>query len=121
MSNNCTPIYNLCIAKGETWRQDFLRRIHDVAVDLTGYTARLQFTDSADGAVIADLTTANGKLTITALEGRISAVLTHTETRAITQDSAEYALLLKDAAGDRIKHIRGTVDFEPPQVEDVDA
>lgn len=117
----CTPNVPLCVIRGATWRQDFVWRVNGVAKDLTDWTARLQFIDPNDGTVIADLSTANTKLTITPAEGRTSAVLTHTETRAITQNEGIYALFLKSPTGDRVKRSRGPVDFEPADTADVDA
>lgn len=122
MSNNCTPTYPICVVKGSTFRKDFIWRVDGVPVDMTGYTARMQIIRKTDNAVIVDLTTANTKLVITEAEGKTSAVLTHAETRAITEtDEGVYAVLLKSPAGDRIKRFRGPVYYEDAEVEDVDA
>ena len=117
----CIPVYDLCIGKGADWSQPFIWQADGVAIDLTGYTGRLQIIDPADDSVIADLTTANGKLTLTEVEGKVTAALSYAETRAITQTDAIYDLLLKSPGGNRVRRVKGAITFEPAISADVDA
>lgn len=116
----CVPVQDLCIPKGATWTKDFIWQSNGVAVDLTGYTARMQIIDPADNSVIADLTVGAG-LTITAGEGRVTSTLTHAETRAITQAEGIYDLILKSPGGVRTRRVKGEVEFDPAVSADVDA
>lgn len=104
---------DLVIDKGEyyeksfTW-QDSTRQPYD----LTGWTARMQCrkTFKSTGTIL-DLTTENGGLEITALDGKITIIVDDTTTSAITESMGVYDLELIDTTSKPKKFIRGTIKF----------
>jgi len=64
-------------------------------LDLSGYTAEMQWrlTTSAE-TLICSLTTANGRLTIDGLSGKITLALTAVETAALTANVIQWDLIL---------------------------
>lgn len=70
-------------------------------VDLTGYTARMQFRKSAkDAAILLSLTTENGGITVNNSTKTITLLVTKTQTELITYLAAVYDLELINAAGE---------------------
>lgn len=104
---------DLIISKGETYRKTFQKQTKArVDIDLTGYTARMQVRETfSSTTTILDLTTENGGLTITPLEGKVSIFVTDTVTSAITQLRGVYDLELIDSSGYVEKFVRGSVKF----------
>ena len=86
--------YNLKIEQGATFRQTlWWKNPDETALDLTGYTGRLQIrANIAATDVLISLTTENGGITITQLTGKIELLITATATAAITWSSAVYDL-----------------------------
>lgn len=84
-------------------------------VDLTGYTARMQIRDSANGAtVLTELTTVNGKITLGGAAGTVTLALTAAQTAALTWVWGRYDLEMVSAGGlvDRLLEGRVTVSGE---------
>lgn len=83
------------------------------AIDLTGYTARMQIRKNAQAATfILELTTENGRISITPLTGEIDLSITGADTAAITdRGNAIYDLELIDGGGEPLKFLRGTVSL----------
>lgn len=83
------------------------------AIDLTGYTARMQIRKNAQAAsFILELTTENGRISITPLTGEIDLLITGADTAGITErGNAIYDLELVDAGSEPLKFLRGTVSF----------
>lgn len=110
---------NLEIDKGSTFSYDIIYKILDpdtnlaTVVDLTGYTARLQMRVSISAStVLKELTTENGGISITALDGKITLNISATDTSAIAVDSAIYDLELIN--GSIVKRlVEGKVKFKP--------
>ena len=85
-----------------------------VAIDLTGYTARMQARKNPQSSsTIIDLTTENGGITITALTGEIDLFLSGADTTAIVErGNLVYDLeLVEPGPGEPIKLIRGTISL----------
>ena len=79
-------------------------------IDLTGYTARMSIKrDARESTTLLELTTANGRILITAATGLVQLVLTPTETAAITWTRAVYDLELVSAGGDVARLADGAV------------
>lgn len=114
----CVPRVNLCIPQASDWSHDFIWQNDGVAVDLTGYSARMQIQDPDDGTVILDISTAGGGISITALTGTVTASLTNTQTRT-SLVMANYSLILKSGSGDQTVLCDGRVRFSPVYSEDV--
>jgi hypothetical protein len=67
--------------RGDTWQRTWLiRDAAEVPIDLTGAGARLHVRD-ADGALVAEASTLDGRLAITAVEGRIDLLMPYTATQ----------------------------------------
>lgn len=58
------------VFRGDTWLRSWLLKAGGVPLDLSGATARLHLRDEA-GALVVAATTADGRLTVTPLSGRI--------------------------------------------------
>jgi len=81
------------------------------AIDLTGYTARMSIKrDSRETAALLELTTANGRIIITAASGLVTLVLTAAETAAIsTWQRGVYDLELVSGGGTVTRLCEGAV------------
>ena len=80
-------------------------------IDLTGYTARMSIKrDARESTALLELTTANGRILITAATGLVQLVLTAAETAAIsTWTRGVYDLELVSAGGDVTRLAEGAV------------
>lgn len=104
---------NLIIEKGEDYSKIwYLKDSSRNTIDLTGYTARMQVRETySSTSTVLDLTTENGGIVITALEGKIELVVANATTSAITANKGVYDLELIDASSKVSKLVRGTVRF----------
>lgn len=104
---------DLIIEKGATFRKTlYYKDKTKVAIDLTGYTARMQIRETPQASTfIAELTTENGGITLTANEGKIELYISDTATAAISVSSGNYDLELITAGADVIKLVRGHVSI----------
>lgn len=79
-------------------------------VDLTGYTARMQLRASAAAdAVLLDLTTENGGITLGATDGTITCTASAAQTAALAFSTAVYDLELVDGDGAVTRLAEGSV------------
>lgn len=60
----------LRLIRGDTWKRTWIIKDQAGPINLTGATARLQLR-TMDDTLVAEASTANGRITITPLEGRI--------------------------------------------------
>lgn len=100
------------IEQGATWTLDIsVTDDNGDAIDLTGYTARMSIRrDADDSTALIELTTANGRISIAALTGIVTLVLTAAETAAITTwTRGVYDLELVSAIGTVTRLIQGAV------------
>ena len=104
---------NLIIDKGATFKKTYVYQDSSRnPIDLTGYTAKMQIRPYVGSStVIVELSTANGRITITPLEGEIELNLSKTDTESIVENSGVYDLDLIDSSSEPIKLVRGTVTF----------
>ena len=73
---------------------------NSVVRDLTGYTARMQVRATSDAATsLLELTTANGRITITEASGRLDLSVTAAVTAALTFREAVYDLEIISPTG----------------------
>jgi hypothetical protein len=105
---------NLTIEQGATWRYALdLKggtKATDPALDLTGYTAQMQLRDDIDsGAAIIALSTANARITIQPLLGRLELLLSAPDTAALTFERAVYDLEITSAGGEVTRVLQGSV------------
>ena len=87
---------DIVIEQGTTLNQSFQwTDSTGTAINLTGYTGRMQIRQTISTvATIADLTTANGGIVITAATGTVTAKISATATAAMTFTTAVYDLEL---------------------------
>lgn len=82
--------------------------IYKPPVDLTGATARMQIRAQVGGAVLLELTTANGDLAFTG-PGTITRTLSAAQTAALTWTEAVYDLEVEYADGTVQRYLQGDV------------
>lgn len=72
----------------------------DTPIDLTGYTARMQWRETLESSnFIAEFTTENGRITVDPLAGEILISLTASETAALRAGKGYWDLELIDGSG----------------------
>ena len=106
--------YNMTCPQGSTFTQVMVYYVDDVATDLTTYTARMQVREKHTSiAVIAELTTENGKI-VFGDDGSISLSLSADETAQII--AKEYVYDLELVNGDIVTRIVEGSFFVTPEV-----
>lgn len=80
------------------------------AVNLTGYTAKMQIRKSVSAAdVLLELSTTNGKLTITPNTGTVTMTFSATTTAAIDWSRGKYDLEVTSSSGIVTRLIEGEI------------
>lgn len=104
--------YNFTIEQGANYSLTLIYKDSDGdVVNLTGCTARMQFRSAVSSATtLFEATTANGRLVITPLEGKIVMALTATTTAAFTWTSAYYDLEIVAADNSVTRLLQGYVE-----------
>ena len=102
---------DLTIEKGATFGKIFLWKDSDkVPINLTDYTARMQIKKSnASLTNLVELTTENGGITITPIEGKIELYISDTDTSALVENKGQYDLELITPDTTIVKFVRGYV------------
>lgn len=93
MSSQEVYTYNIRFHQGATW--SFTLTLTDdngTAIDLTGYTAKMQIRDLPGGTVFETLETGGAGIVITAATGEIALTFTAAETAALTISRGMYDL-----------------------------
>ncbi|MGY8903714.1 MAG: hypothetical protein ACKVIH_04105 [Burkholderiales bacterium] len=110
-------VQNITIEQGATW--PWTLELHSASeagpvLDLTGYTAHMQVRSTVDSAtVLTELSTSNGRITITAGTGLIELLLTAEQTAALNFESAVYDLELRSADGYVLRLFKGEITLDP--------
>lgn len=101
--------YKLKLEQGATLRKPFTWKAAGVAVDLTGYTGRMQIRPAVESdEVIAELTTENGGILIDSPEtGTFILYASDVTTAAMDFDQAVYDIELIDQIGDVTRIVSG--------------
>ena len=110
-------IKNLVIEQKVTYRKRLTYR--DKAkrpINLTGYGARMQIR-AADGSLIADLSTENGKIMLGGVAGTIDLILSEAETTVMNFTSALYDLKLIQPNGESKRMLQGKVTLSQGQTQ----
>jgi hypothetical protein len=103
--------------QGGTFREGFVYKNRlKKPYDLTGYRARMQVRDAA-GALIADLTTENGGITLGGVAGTIDLYVSDEDTAVMSFTTAQYDLFLLAPNGDAIPIIAGKVTLTKGQTK----
>ena len=92
--------YDITIEQGATFSQLVTYKESGVAVNLTGYTARMQVRSTLESATtVVELTTANSRITLGGAAGTISLTISATDTAALTAGRGVYDLELVSGSG----------------------
>jgi hypothetical protein len=86
--------YNITVYKGTTFTLAPIWKIGGYAVNLTGYSAKMQVRAATDASVLVELSTDNGKIVITPALGKLTLTLTAAQTTALTSGKYFYDLNL---------------------------
>lgn len=106
--------YPIRIEQGATWRTVLtVKDDTGQPVDLTGYTARMQIRQDYDTTtVLAELTTANGGITINGDNGQVTLLIADEDTAAYTWTSGVYDLELVSGSGDVTRLLQGPASLD---------
>jgi hypothetical protein len=92
--------YDILIEQGATFSQLVTYKDNGVAVNLTGYTARMQVRATLESAsTLVELTTANGRIALGGTAGTITLTISATDTAALTSGRGVYDLELVSGSG----------------------
>ena len=109
---SCAAQTNLCICQGSNLQQKFRWLIDDSPVDLTGYTARSMFRDTADSTTVAlSLTSAAGTISLGGVSGTIILSASAASTSAITAGRYVFDLEMVSSTGFVKRLVEGTATF----------
>ena len=92
--------YDILIEQGATFSQLVTYKDNGVAVNLTGYTARMQVRSTLESAsTVVELTTANGLIALGGTAGTITLTIAAADTAALTAGRGVYDLELVSGSG----------------------
>ena len=92
--------YDILIEQGATYSQLVTYKEAGVAINLTGYTARMQVRSTLESAsTVVELTTANGRIALGGAAGTITLTISATDTAALTAGRGVYDLELVSGSG----------------------
>jgi hypothetical protein len=92
--------YDLLIEQGATYSQVITYKDNGVAVNLTGYTARMQVRATLESAsTLVELTTENSRIALGGTAGTITLTIAAADTAALTSGRGVYDLELVSGAG----------------------
>ena len=108
--------YNITVYQGATFRLPLTWKTGDpaAAVNLTGYTARMQIRSSVTSPTdLLELTTENGGITLGGVAGTINILITATDTAGQAWRTGVYDLELIAGSGDVRRLLEGTATLVP--------
>jgi hypothetical protein len=92
--------YDILIEQGATYSQVITYKEAGVAINLTGYTARMQVRATLESAsTLVELTTANSRIALGGAAGTITLTISATDTAALTSGRGVYDLELVSGSG----------------------
>jgi hypothetical protein len=92
--------YDILIEQGATFSESMVYKDQGVAINLTGYTARMQVRSTLESAsTVVELTTANGRIALGGTAGTITLTISATDTAALTSGRGVYDLELVSGSG----------------------
>lgn len=107
--------YNIVCDQGSTFvREIEIMDSDETPYNLTGYTARMQVRREVEstGTPLIELTTTNGRLSISGALGIITMSLTPTETAALTRSGYYDLEIVQTSTGKVFKVLRGEFRLE---------
>lgn len=105
--------YDFTLEQGATFvREIVYRDSNNAAINLTGYTARMQVRPYKDSSeILLTATTENGKIAIVGAQGKITITLTPADTNSIAFAEGVYDVEIESATGVVTRLLEGTVLF----------
>jgi hypothetical protein len=105
-------IYDIYIEQGATYNQPLVwKDSSGTAVNVTGYTARMQIRKTVDATtIILTLTTENGRITVGGSNGLITLLVSAADTAALTTFCGVYDLEVISPAGVVTRLLEGQVE-----------
>lgn len=105
-------IYDIYIEQGATYNQPLVwKDSSGTAVNVTGYTARMQIRKTIDATtIILTLTTENGRITVGGANGLITLLVSAADTAALTTFCGVYDLEVISPAGVVTRLLEGQVE-----------
>jgi hypothetical protein len=105
-------IYDIYIEQGATYNQPLVwKDSSGTAVNVTGYTARMQIRKTVDATtIILTLTTENGRITVGGANGLITLLVSAADTAALTTFCGVYDLEVISPAGVVTRLLEGQVE-----------
>jgi hypothetical protein len=103
-------VLNLTIETNADWDLSLILKDDEgIVADLTGYTAKMQIRRFNSTQLLIELSTENGRIQITPLEGKIFLSISDIDLATIPVVPAEYDLLITGVNTDRL--LEGKVDL----------
>jgi tRNA threonylcarbamoyladenosine modification (KEOPS) complex Pcc1 subunit len=92
--------YDILIEQGATFSESMVYKDQGVAINLTGYTARMQVRSTLESATtVVELTTANDRIALGGTAGTITLTISATDTAGLTAGRGVYDLELVSGSG----------------------
>lgn len=106
-------IYDIYIEQGATYNQPLVwKDSSGTAVNVTGYTARMQIRKTVDATtIILTLTTENGRITVGGANGLITLLVSAADTAALTTFCGVYDLEVISPTGVVTRLLEGQVEI----------
>lgn len=106
-------IYDIYIEQGATYNQPLVwKDSSGTAVNVTGYTARMQIRKTVDAStIILTLTTENGRITVGGSNGLITLLVSAADTAALTTFCGVYDLEVISPTGVVTRLLEGQVEI----------
>lgn len=106
-------IYDIYIEQGATYNQPLVwKDSSGTAVNVTGYTARMQIRKTVDATtIILTLTTENGRITVGGANGLITLLVSAADTAALTSFCGVYDLEVISPTGVVTRLLEGQVEI----------
>lgn len=112
MSEKTAGRLDLQMRTNETFRLHLTYKdANNLAIDLTGYTAKMQVRDKPAGILILDSAAPNNSVTITGIDGKIDVEFAVTSMLPVTAARGAYDVAIVDPAGIVDVIVEGTVMF----------
>lgn len=103
---------NLTCYQGASFDRTLTWKIDGLAVNLTGYTARMQVRADYGAAVALNLASGTG-ITLGGAAGTIAVVITPVQTAALAAGNYVYDLELESSTGDVTRLVEGVFTVDP--------
>lgn len=105
--------YNFKLEQGATFVREFTYKDGEgVAINITGYSARMQFRPYRESStLLIEATTVNGKIVLDGAAGKLTLTLTPSDTNNLTERKAVYDLEIQSAGGVVTRLLEGAVEI----------